>query len=230
MRPPLPLAAVFGGGLLVAPCAAPRVQDPGWTDQFAVERQGLRSTGHNPFFLLELGYQLVLEDGRDRLTITVLAQTLVVDGVETRVVEERETSGDALVEVSRNYFAISARTNAVFYFGEEVDIYQNGVITSHEGAWLAGADGARFGLMMPGLPLVGSRFYQEVAPGVAMDRARIVSISDSLSTPAGAFSGVLRIEETTPLEPGVREFKYYAPGVGLLQDGSLKLVRYGRSP
>ena len=206
------------------------MQDSAWTDQFAVTPRELRSTGSNPYFILESGYQLVLEDGRGRLTVTVLPQTRVVDGVETRIVEERETSGDTLVEVSRNYFAISERTNAVFYFGEEVDIYRNGVITSHEGGWLAGVGGARFGLMMPGLPLLGSRFYQEIAPGVAMDRARIVALADTLATPAGAFTGVLRVEETTPLEPGVREFKYYAPGVGLIQDGSLKLVRYGRSP
>lgn len=206
------------------------MQDSAWTDQFAVTPRELRSTGSNPYFILESGYQLVLEDGRGRLTVTVLPQTRVVDGVETRIVEERETSGDTLVEVSRNYFAISERTNAVFYFGEEVDIYRNGVITSHEGGWLAGVGGARFGLMMPGLPLLGSRFYQEIAPGVAMDRARIVALADTLATPAGTFTGVLRVEETTPLEPGVREFKYYAPGVGLIQDGSLKLVRYGRSP
>jgi len=50
----------------------------------------------------------VLEDGRERLTITVLDQTRTIDGVEARVVEERETSGDELREVSRNYLAISA--------------------------------------------------------------------------------------------------------------------------
>ena len=230
MRPLLPPAAVFGAGLLAAPCPAPRAQDSAWTDQFAVERQELRSTGRNPYFILEPGYQLVLEDSGVRLTITVLAQTRVVDGVETRAVEERETRGDALVEVSRNYLAISARTNAVFYFGEDVDIYRNGAINGHEGAWLAGTEGAHFGLMMPGLPLAGSRYYQEIAPGVAMDRARIVGTNATLATPAGSFTGVLQIEETTPLEPGAREFKYYAPGVGLIQDGSLKLARYGRSP
>jgi hypothetical protein len=200
-----------------------------WTQHFLIERDELRSTGRNPYFVLEPGYELVLEDGDERLTITVLSQTRNVAGVETRVVEERETKGGALVEVSRNYFAISARTNSVFYFGEEVDMYRNGRVVSHEGAWLSGANGARFGLMMPGVPLVHGRYYQEIAPGVAMDRARILSTTGTLSTPAGSFTNVLRTEETTPLEPREREYKYYAPGVGLLQDGSLKLVRYGRA-
>ncbi len=200
-----------------------------WTDQFAVDRQELRSTGRNRWFVLEPGYQLVLEDGRVRLVITVLAETRMVDGVETRVVEERETESGALVEVSRNFFAISSRTNSVFYFGEDVDIYRDGQVVSHEGAWLAGAGGARFGLMMPGLPLLGSRYYQEVAPRVAMDRAQIVSTSATLTTPAGAFTDVVQIEESTPLERGARESKFYAAGVGLLQDGSLRLVRPGMS-
>jgi hypothetical protein len=121
------------------------------------------------------------------------------------------------VEVSNNYFALCRRTNSVLYFGEDAG-----------GAWLSGEKGARFGLMMPGLPLLLARYYQEIAPGVAMDRAEIVSLSETVKTPAGEFRNCLKVEETTPLEPGVREYKYYAPGIGLVQDGALKLVRHGR--
>ena len=83
--------------------------------------------------------------------------------------------------------------------------------------------------MMPGLPLVGAKHYQEIAPGVAMDRAEIVSATETFAAPAGAFNNCLKVAETTPLEPNEKEYKYYAPGVGLLQDGSLKLVKYGKS-
>ena len=198
-----------------------------WTREFSVERDELGPTGRNPFFILEPGYTITLVDGTDRLVITVLPETRTVDSVETRIVEERETADGELVEISRNFFAISRRTNSVFYFGEEVDMYSRGKVTGHEGAWLSGVNGARFGLMLPGVPLQGARYYQEIAPGVAMDRAEIVRLSDTLSTPAGLFRGVLRTEETTPLEPGAREAKRYAPGVGLIQDGPLKLVAHG---
>lgn len=198
-----------------------------WTSSFGVEAGELVSTGRNPFFVLEPGYQLTLEDGKDRLVITVLNDTRTVAGVETRVVEERETSAGNLAEVSRNFYAISKKTNSVFYFGEEVDVYKDGKIANHEGAWLAGVNGAAFGLMMPGLPLLKARYYQEVAPKVAMDRAEIVSVSAAMKTPAGDFTNCLKIEETTPLEPLVKEGKHYARGIGLIQDGSLKLVRYG---
>jgi hypothetical protein len=202
----------------------PQAGDP-WTRVFNVEAGELVSTGRNPYFVLEPGAVLTLAAGPEQLVITVLPQTRTVGDIETRVVEERETNGGALVEVSRNYFAISRRTNSVFYFGEEVDIYRNGKVAGHEGAWLSGQNGARFGLMMPGVPLLGARYYQELAPRVAMDRAEIVGMTDTLVTPAGEFRNVLRIRETTPLEAGAIEFKHYAAGVGLVQDGSLKLIK-----
>lgn len=219
-------------GVLMGLLAAPRPDgargDDAWTSEFGVQAGELSSTGRNPWFILEPGYRLILEAGKERLVITVLPETRLIDGVETRVVEERETKAGKLVEVSRNFFAISTRTNDVFYFGEDVDIYRDGKVVSHEGGWLAGAGGARFGLMMPGRNLLGSKYYQEIAPGVAMDRAETVGVDATLKTAAGAFTGCLKVAETTPLEPDELEHKYYAPGIGLIKDGSMRLVRYGR--
>ena len=81
-------------------------------------------------------------------------------------------------------------------------------------------------MMMPGKPLAGQRFYQEQAPKVAMDRSEIVKIDDKVKTPAGTFDRCVRIEETTPLEPGDKAYKVYAPGVGLIKDGSFELVSH----
>lgn len=202
-----------------------------WTSTFNVEEGDLTPTGRNPYFILEPGYQLHYEGREDgkvvTLTITVLKETKKVGNVETRVVEERETKGGKIVEVSRNFFAISKRTNDVYYFGEEVDMYRDGQVVSHEGAWLAGKDGAKPGLAMPGTPLLGARYYQEIAPEKAMDRAEVLSLSATLDTPAGKYTSVLKTEETTPLEPDEREAKYYAAGVGLIKDGPVKLVRAG---
>jgi hypothetical protein len=219
-------AAGLASALGIGP--AGQASDQSWTDQFGVEKGELASTGRNPYFVLEAGYRLTLADRDQQLVITVLDDTKVVDGVETRVVEERESKKGAVVEVSRNYYAISKRTNNVYYFGEDTDIYRDGKVVKHEGSWLAGVNGARFGLMMPGTPLIGSRYYEEIAPGVAMDRGQVASIAGSLKTRAGSFTNVLRIEETTPLERGEHELKLYAPGVGLLQDEALTLVSYGK--
>lgn len=206
--------------------------DARFTDSFDVESSEFTSTGRNPYFILEPGYQRVLtgKEGRHavRLEVTVLNETRRVGDIDTRVVEERETKDGALAEVSHNYFAICKRTNDVFYFGETTDEYRDGKIVGHEGAWEAGKNHARAGLMMPGTPLVGARFYQEIAPGQAMDRAEIISLTETLQTPAGTFVGCQKVEETTPLESGEREYKIYAPGVGLIRDGSLVLAAIKR--
>jgi hypothetical protein len=202
-----------------------------WTESFNLEECNFSPTGRNNCFILEPGYQLTLEGvgGQEgvQLVITVLNETVTIGDVETRVVEERETENGVLVEVSRNFFAICTQTGSVFYFGEDVDIYEDGEIVSHEGAWRAGTGGAKAGLMMPGIILLGARYYQEVAPGVAMDRAEILNSEEIVESPAGRFDKCLKIEETTPLEPGVKEYKFYAEGIGLVRDEDLLLTEYG---
>ena len=129
-----------------------------------------------------------------------------------------------MVEVSLNYFAICAESQSVFYFGEAVDNYKNGKIVNHDGAWRHGTDGATAGLIMPALPLLGARYYQEVAPGVAMDRAEVTAVNSRLRTRYAALDNVLVTRESTPLEPGVFEVKAYAPGIGIIRDAELLLV------
>ena len=215
------LIALAGLGALTA------AQD--WRATFDVKTAALVATGASRYFILDPGYQLVLEHGGERLVITVLDETKVVDGVTTRIVEERETKNGALVEISRNFFARDPVSGDAYYFGEDVDMYTKGKVTSHDGAWASGVGGAKFGLMMPGRPTVGARYYQEVAPKVALDRAEIVSIAETAKVPAGTFKECVRVKETTPLEPGATEYKIHAPGIGLVLDGDLTLVRYGKN-
>ena len=195
-----------------------------FTSTFPVEKTNLVSVGRNPYFILEPGYRLHFKAEDATLLVTVIAETKTVDGVETRVVEERETEGGELIEVSRNYFAIDKTTNDVYYFGEDVDIYKGGKVVGHGGAWLSGVGGAKFGMMMPGKPKVGDRFYQELAPKVAMDRCEVVALSETIKTPAGAFKDCLRTKETSPLERGA-SVKVYAPGVGMVRDDEFMLVK-----
>ncbi len=199
-------------------------------DSFDLENRNLGPTGRNKYFILEPGYQLVLE-GKEgehtvKLAITVLGETKRIAGVETRVMEERETVDGKLIEISRNFFAICKQTKSVFYFGEEVDIYKDGKIIAHEGAWIHGKNNARAGMMMPGEPMLGAKYYQEVAPKLAMDRAKIVDLNTTLRTPAGEFKGCLRVQEENPLD-NEKEFKIHAPGIGLVQDEDLLLVKHG---
>ncbi len=201
-----------------------------FTESFMQDSCSFQTMGHNNFFILEPGYQLVLEgmEGKDKrkLVITVLNETKKIGNVETRIVEENESVNGKTVEISRNFFAFCKQTGSVFYFGEEVDMYKNDKIINHEGSWIAEGNN-KAGIMMPGIVLIGARFYNEIAPGVALDRVEIISLKDTLQTPAGTFLNCIKTEETTPLEPKAKEYKLYTPGIGLIKDGDLMLTKYG---
>ncbi|NOJ27402.1 MAG: hypothetical protein DA330_05265 [Nitrososphaera sp.] len=229
MKARLPAAIVTALSIIAMPVLAYANHDD-WQHDFATQDCDFSSTGRSDYFILEPGAQLVLEqrDGRDKvqLAVTVLDETKIVDGIETRVVEEKESENGEIVEISRNYFAICSQTKDVFYFGETVDFYQDGEVANHEGSWLAGLDGAKAGIIMPGRPEIGMKYYQEVAPEIAEDRAEIISLDEVVVTPAGRFEKVLKVQEENPLEGRETEYKFHVKGIGLIQDEDLKLVQY----
>lgn len=195
----------------------------------------------NPYFPLPVGQRWVYS-GKEQgetigLRITVLNQTETFRfggrRVTTRVVEEVEwvdanangviDQGESVIEVSRNYFA-QTQDGTVCYFGEAVDIYEDGVIVSHEGAWRADAGGNAPGIYMPADPQPGMTFQQEIAPGVAEDQATIVRFG-TVKVPAGTYTNAMTVRDFNPLD-GSKGTKVYAPNVGLVVDGPLELIRY----
>ena len=198
-----------------------------WTDSFNQENCTFSSVGRNRFFILEPGYQLVLESDKEKVTITVLNETKKIGNVESRIVEEREEENGELKEVSRNFFAICKEHGDVFYFGEEVDDYEDGRIVRHSGAWRADQKDSKAGIIMPGTILLGARHYQEISPE-AMDRAEIINDDVTMKTPAGTFKNCIRVEETSGIDPDDKCYKTYAPGVGLIQDEDLLLTGYSK--
>jgi hypothetical protein len=196
----------------------------------------------NRYFPLRVGQRWVFQ-GKEQgetigLQISVLDQTedFVFDGrtITTRVVEEVEwadanangviDSGENLIERSLNYFA-QTTDGTVCYFGEVVDIYEDGEIVSHEGSWRADDPGNAPGIYMPAKPREGMTFQQEVAPGVAEDLATIVDDGDTVRVPAGRFRDTIRVRDFNPLD-GSRGIKIYAPDVGLIRDGPLRLIDF----
>ena len=57
--------------------------------------------------------------------------------VTCRTLQETEFEDGQLVEITKNYFA-QADDGSVYYFGETVDDYEDGVIVGHGGGWLVG--------------------------------------------------------------------------------------------
>jgi len=220
--------ALLGGAMLAVSAAC--TQGPGvdseWQSKFDIAGCNIQTTGRSEYFILEPGFQLLLESDDTKLQITVLDETKMVDGLNTRVVEEREWKDGKLYEVAKNYFGMCEKTKDVFYFGEDVDFYEDGKVVKHDGSWLAGK-GNRAGLMMPGAPALNMKYYQEIAPGVAMDRAEIVSLTETCKTPAGTFAKCMKVKEGSAIELAATEYKFYAPGIGLIGDQDVKLVKHG---
>jgi hypothetical protein len=89
-------------------------------------------------------------------------------------------------------------------------------------------NGADFGLALPAHPAEGDRYYEELAPGRAMDRAEVVGVDESVDTPVGRFEHCVHLRETSALEPGEVSQKWFAPGVGLVKDDDVALVKIER--
>ena len=223
------LNILAAAAMLVFPPAMAQVKAAdSWQKDFtsAISKCNLVTTGRSEYFVLEPGFQAVLEGGDTRLQITVLNETKTIDKIVTRVVEEREWKKGALYEVSRNYFAMCEQTKDVYYFGEDVDFYEKDKVVKHDGSWHAGGKN-KPGMIMPGMPKLKMKYYQEIAPGIALDRAEIVSLNETCKTPAGTFAKCMKVKETSGLELTALEYKYYAPGIGLIRDVDLQLIKHG---
>jgi hypothetical protein len=197
----------------------------------------------NTYSPFPVGQQWVYQ-GREQgrtigLRITVLNQTEdFYSGsrtVTTRVVEELEwedvnanglvdDGAESLIEISRNFFA-QTQDGTLCYFGEDVDIYEGGVVVSNEGAWRADDRGNAPGIFMPSDPQPGMTYQQEVAPGVAEDQATVIRRGRTVTVPAGTFADTITVRDFNPLD-GSRGTKIYAPHVGLIVDGPLDLIDY----
>jgi hypothetical protein len=136
-------------------------------------------------------------------------------GVTCVVVRDTVTLDGEVVEDTYDWFAQHV-DGAVWYFGEDTKEYEDGQVSSTEGAWEAGVDGAQPGIVMPAEPKVGDSYRQEYYQGEAEDMAEVLSLTESVTVPAGTYQDVLMTEDVNPLEPDVVEHKYYASGAGLV--------------
>ena len=227
-------AAAAQGGRVHCPLPVEEFRaDPEVTSRFFEGRCTWDSSGANPFWSLRPGYQLVLESDEEILFITVLDATRVVDGVRTRVVEEfeYEKDGDERIAVERslNYYAICRQTNSVFYFGEDVEFFdEDGNVISTEGAWLAGRNGARPGIVMPGTLLVGGEYYEEIAPeDDALDKGEILEMQCGCEAGGRRFRGAcVAIAGSNDCNSDTDE-KLYVKGIGIVVDGDLEIKSWG---
>ncbi len=206
-------------------CVLPRF-GPGGAYKPVIDPSTFTSSVDNPLFPLKVGTTLVYtgtKDFKNALDLFVTtARTRVVDGVETRVVQDRLFLGGVLEERTSDYYAQDACGN-VWYFGEDTAVLDaQGRVIEKAGSFLAGVDGAKPGVFMQAQPELRRRFRQEWYKGHAEDTFRAVQLAASVSVPYGSFQKALRTEERTALEPGVLDNKYYVASIGEVVEKSVK--------
>lgn len=187
------------------------------------------ATVDNPWFPLHPGAKWIYagtEAGdRTRDLVFVTGRTRSIAGVQCVVVSDNVYTNGKLSETTHDYYAQDQHGN-VWYFGEDTaELDRHGHVTSREGSWLAGRDGARPGIVMRARPTVGASYEQEHYAGHAEDHARVIATGARIRTRAVTSKDVLVTVEWTPLEPRVREHKYYVRGYGQVKE---QVFRGGR--
>jgi hypothetical protein len=201
------VAALFAGGSAGATAGfAPRVD--------------------NPWFPLTPGTTFVyrgVKDGKAaRDVVKVLHTTKTIQGVRCTSVSDRLYLAGRLEERTTDWYAQDRRGN-VWYFGEATaELDRSGHVTSTEGSWLAGRNGARAGIYMPARPHVGQTGRQEYYKGHAEDHFAVVSVRARVSVPYVSSTRAVLTREWTPLELGTLDHKYYVRGIGTVKEVTVK--------
>jgi hypothetical protein len=222
------------------PEAAPTtaVIDPGDGGDYdpAVDPADFGGPVDNPYLPLLPGSRWVYEgtsDGEtERIEVAVTGETREVMGIEAVVVRDTVSVEGEVVEDTYDWFAQDSEGN-VWYLGEDSKEYEGGEVTSTEGSWEAGVDGALPGIVMPAEPVVGQAYRQEFYEGEAEDLAEVLRLDGRETIEGEPYDALLVTEEWNPLEPDVVEEKSYARGIGLVLEvttaggeGRVELVEF----
>lgn len=220
---PVRLVVLLLGLALVGCTQTEAVIDPGDGGDYSVQVDPSRfvTTIDNPWLPFTPGSRWVYEaGGGERNEVVVTGQTRKIMGITATVVRDVETRNGELVEETSDWYA-QDRDGNVWYLGEDTRAFRNGE-PSPAGSWEAGVDGALPGIIMQADPQVGDAYRQEFYRGQAEDMGKVVRLGASQTVPFRSFDGLLVTQDWTPLEPEVVEEKYYAKGVGLVLETTIR--------
>lgn len=180
----------------------------------------------NPWFPLKPGTTYVyrgVKDGQpSRDVVTVTHRTKRIAGAPCVVVEDKLYLRGRLEERTTDWYTQDKSGN-VWYFGESTaELDKKGHVTSTEGSWQAGRDGAKPGIYMPAHPKVGQTGRQEYYKKHAEDHFQVINLHASVKAPYITSKNALLTKEWTPLEPGVIDHKFYVRGVGTVLEQTVK--------
>ncbi len=174
----------------------------------------------NKYFSLPVGKKMTFEATtkewvQEKVEIEILKDIKIIEGIKTITYLDRVYNDGILVEETRDYLA--QHTNGdVWYFGEEVDNYENGKLKDHAGTFIHGIDGAKAGIWMKAEQEIGDSYKQEYYKGEAEDMRTTLATGLTITTKLATYKDCVQVYDWTPLDAKSRENKYYCPDTGSL--------------
>ena len=180
----------------------------------------------NPWFPLIPGTTFVyrgVKDGKVAQDVfSVTSEAKKFQGIRCTGVRDRLFLAGRLEERTTDWYAQDVHGN-VWYFGESTaELDRAGHVTSTEGSWQAGRNGAQAGIYMTARPKVGQVRRQEYYRGHAEDHFSVLTLHASITVPYVKSGRALLTKEWTPLEPGTLDHKYYVRGIGEVKEVTVR--------
>ncbi|MBA2726320.1 MAG: hypothetical protein H0U53_10055 [Actinobacteria bacterium] len=204
-----------------SPLEAPSTTLPQGADPVSLDPNEFTTKVDNPYFPLEPGtrWTYAEADGKgNKLKVVVVVTTKtkeIANGITARVVRDTVTQDGAIVEDTFDWYAQDSEGN-VWYLGENTAEFENGEISSREGSFEAGVDGALPGIIMPAEPEPGLKYRQEYYKGQAEDNGEVLSVDEMVDVAYGHFEDLVLEKNTITIEPRVLEYKLYAKDIGMI--------------
>lgn len=149
--------------------------------------------------------------------ITTITDVIrVIDGVPTIAMLDESTDSADVSQVGMDYLALDKDGN-VWIFGGYTEEYEGGQYTNTESAFLGSRD-ASLGILSPGIVKADTpRWYMGQPPDEAANVGEPVEVGMTECVTFGCFDDVRVVEEGVVGAPD-NENKYYAPGVGVINN------------
>ena len=196
------------------------------TSTGAIDPADFVATVDNPWFPLPPGGRWTYRGEKDGIpsheVVTVTGETKAIQGIPCTVVHDVLSQKGHVAERTDDYYA-QDKDGTVWYFGEDTaELNAKGEVTSREGTWQSGKDGARAGIFMTADPQVGESHRQEYLKGHAEDHFAVVSLGETVHVPGVSSNDALLTKEWTPLEPHVLDHKFYVQGIGTVLEQTVR--------
>lgn len=149
-----------------------------------------------------------------RTETTLLPDTRVIQWspgqcIETLVSQYVAYLDGRIEEAALDFYA-QADDGSVWYFGEEVHNYRDGIIADTSGTWLAGKEGP-IAMIMPAQPKIGDVFRVENIVGLVFEEITVTELARTVPGPRGPVD-VMVVRQLH--DDGTFADKLFAPGYG----------------